>query len=814
MRFSLNWLRELCEVDAPAEEIAQKLTFGGFEVEAIHHQKKALDHVLVVEIADVQPHPQASKLKVVKVLDGEGTRHIVCGAPGVKVGARVPLAEPGAVIGDRTIEVAELRGVRSEGMLCSERELGLSDDHGGLALLPGDWALGKRLLDTPLCDTLIDVSITPNRPDAMSHLGLARELAALYGSRTRKPRLLLREEGGDVGERANVEIVDQTACKRYMGRVVTGVKVAPSALWVRARLFQLGLRPINNVVDATNWVMLELGHPLHAFDLGRLGSNGKQKRIVVRRAAAGESITTLDGVPRELLEEDLVIADSAKPIALAGIMGGGESEIAQASTDVLVESAYFEPSVVYRTMKRLALQTEAAHRFWRGTDVDGLGFANDRCCQLLCDWAGGKLCRGAADVYPRRRAAVEISLRPKRLNATLGLSLGVEDIAKHLTALELTVKGRTDQAITFGIPSFRIDLQAEVDLIEEVARCHGYDAIPERLPEAGGAYVSLQDAAPDHRRLRDMLASLGLSEAINYSFVSDKAETAFRPDGLEHAVALQNPMSDEESVMRTSLLPGLLRNAKHNADHGVEDVRLFEIGRVFHPRKRPLPGTDPRDAHLPVEQDRLSVLIAGPAAPFGWGIPKRDVDFFDIKRIAMALLDAWQIEARFVATDLPRHLHPRAGGAILDHAGKTLGVIGQVHPRALQPFSLEGDFFVLDMALETFGREAPVIRYRSLPRYPGIRRDLAVIVGDDVRSGDLVDHARALSPKLARSLESVQLFDVYQGKPIPKGQLSLALAFYFRDPERTLTDAEVQEQFDALVAGLKKKFTLQLREGA
>jgi phenylalanyl-tRNA synthetase beta chain len=815
VKFSLNWLRELCDVDAPANDVASKLTFAGFEVEGVHEQKKTLEHVIVVEVAEVSPHPQADKLKVVKVLDGEGTRTIVCGAPNVKVGSRVPLAEPGAILGGKEIKVAALRGVTSEGMLCSERELGFSDDHGGLAELPSDWSLGKRLIDTPLCDTLLEVSITPNRPDAMSHLGLAREMAAVFGSRTRKPRVLLREDGGDVGERVAVEIIEQGACKRYLSRVVTGLKVGPSSLAVRARLFSLGVRPINNVVDATNWVMLEVGHPLHAFDLGRLNSSGKQKRVLVRRAAKAETLTTLDGVTRQLKEDDLVIADSSRVLALAGIMGGEDSEIVDASSDVLVESAYFEPNVIYATSKRLGLHTEASNRFWRGTDIDGLSFANDRCCQLLSEWAGGKICRGVADVYPRRRQPAEVSLRPKRLNEYLGLQLGVEDVAKHLTSLDLTLKGRTDQGLTFGIPSFRVDLNTEVDLIEEVARLHGYALIPERLPEAGGAYVSLQDAAADHRRLRDMLASLGLSEAINYSFVGEKEELAFRPEGVESAVTLQNPMSETESVMRTSLLPGLLKNARHNGQYGVLDVRLFEIGRVFHPRSGSLEGLDSRDAKLPVEEDRLSVLLSGPAAPFGWGMPKRDVDFFDIKRTAMALLDAWQLAVRFENLQpAPRAFHPGAFVRIIDENSQVLGVLGQIHPRSLAPFGLEGSYFALDMSLSAFGREAPVIRYQTLPRFPGIRRDLAVIVSESVRSGDLVDHALAQAKTLAKSLESVQLFDVYQGKPIPKGQLSLALSFHFRDIERTLTDAEVQEQFDGLVQSLKQKFELQLREGA
>lgn len=818
MKISLNWLRELCEVDADPKEVAERLTFVGLEVEGIHDHKSALEKVIVVEVAEVQPHPNADKLKIVKVLDGEGTRSIVCGAPNVTVGSRVPLAEPGAVVGGKTIGVSEIRGVQSAGMLCSERELGLSDDASGLCELPADWALGKRLSDSPLGDVILEVSITPNRPDAMNHLGMARELAAAFGARVRKPRVVLREDGGDVGERVAVEIVDAQACRRYMARVVAGVKVEKSPLAVRARLFLLGTRPINNVVDATNWVMLEVGHPLHAFDLGRLSASGKQKKVIVRRAAANETLKTLDGQERKLTEEDLLIADSQKAIALAGIMGGEDSEIVSASGDVLVESAHFESSVVYKTSKRLGLVTEASSRFWRGADIDGLAFANDRCCQLLSEWADGKVCRGIVDVYPRRRQPLEISVRPKRLAEHLGVTVSAEEVAKYLTALELTVKTRTDQSITFGVPSFRVDLAVEVDLIEEVARLHGYDKIPERLPEAGGPFETFQQAGlvPDHRRLRELLASQGLSEAINYSFVSTKEEEALRPAGVDGAVALQNPMSEEQAVMRTSLLAGLLKNAKHNVSHQVHDLRLFEIGRVFHPRRREdLAGLSPRDALLPAEHDRLAILLHGPASPFGWGMPKREVDFFDIKRITEAIFEAWHLNVRYVPDELPEYFHPKAAARLVlvtDTREETIGYAGQVHPQTLRNLELEGSYFVADLDVRPLSAEAAVARYKGLPRFPGIRRDLAVIAKDDIRAGDVVQAALAYGKEKGMTLEQVNMFDVYQGKPIAEGHLSLALAFLFRHPERTLTDDEVQKEFDALVGVLKKQFHLEMRD--
>jgi phenylalanyl-tRNA synthetase beta chain len=580
----------------------------------------------------------------------------------------------------------------------------------------------------------------------------------------------------------------------------------------------LGTRPVSNVVDATNWVMLELGHPLHAFDLGRLAGQGKQKKVIVRRAAATEVMKTLDGVERQLKEEDLVIADAQKPIALAGIMGGEDTEIVNASGDVLVESAYFESQVVYKTSKRLGLQTEASSRFWRGTDIDGVAFANDRTCQLLSEWAEGKVCRGTVDVYPRRRPALEVSVRPKRLAEYLGVTVSAEEIAKYLTALDLQVKSRTDQAITFGIPTFRVDLTMEVDLIEEVARLHGYEKIPERLPEAGGAYDALiqQDKGHDLRRVRDLLASQGLSEATNYSFVGGAEEAAFRPASIDGPVKLQNPMTEDQSVMRTSLITGLVKNARHNLAHQVYDVRLFEIGRVYHPRSGDLTGLSPRDAMLPVEHERLAILLHGPASPFGWGMPKREVDFFDIKRITEAIFDAWHMHVRYVPTDLPAHFHPNAAARLVwempSGQAVTLGYVGQLHPKVLSELGIEGAFFVADLDVVPLSAEATVARYKALPRFPGIRRDVAVIAKTNVHAGELVATALKEAKDKGMALEDVQMFDVYQGKGIADGHLSLALAFFFRHAERTLTDDEVKSEFDALVSVLKNKFSLELRD--
>ena len=807
MRFSVNWLHELCDFELSTPELMETLTRVGFEVEGAISLAEKWKNLIVVEVAEVALHPNADKLKIVKVLDGEGTRQIVCGAPDVAVGQRVILAEPGAHVGGKSIEKASVRGVESAGMLCSERELGISDDHSGLMQLPSDWALGKQLAQTPLCDTFLEVSITPNRPDVLCHYGLAREIAAATGGRTRKPRFVLREEAGDIGERVTIEIVDQNACKRYLGRVVTGVKVGPSPLHMRARLFFLGMRAVSNVVDITNWVMLELGHPLHAFDLGRIVAQGKQKRVSVRRAQAGEHMKTLDGTDRALSEEDLVIADPERALALAGIMGGESSEISDSTSDVLLETAYFESQVIYRTAKRLNLHTEASHRFWRGADIDAVTLASERTAFLLAEYAGGKVCRGAIDVYPRRRKPVEVSVRAKRVSDYLGLELSAEEVAERLTKLELILKSRTDQELTFGIPSFRVDLTQEVDLIEEVAREVGYHMIPETLPSAAGAYQSQVTSTPDYYHLREQLSGFGLAEAVNYSFHSPKAEALYRPSFLEAAVVLKNPMAETESVMRTSMLPGLIGNVRHNNAHQVNDIRLFELGRVFWPR-RSRDGLDARDAMLPEEHELLGIVLSGPASPFGWGMSDRHVDFFDLKRVVEWLLTNRGVQPTYVADGVPSYFHPGASARVLA-GGKELGVLGEIHPRVLTALGVDRPVFATELTLSTFAQEALPQIYKALPRFPGVRRDVAMIVPQSMALGPVLASLRAG----ASLLEDVRLFDVYQGKPIQKGFVSVALAFFFRHDERTLTDDEVHSEMATLMATIKKDFPIEVREG-
>jgi phenylalanyl-tRNA synthetase beta chain len=576
---------------------------------------------------------------------------------------------------------------------------------------------------------------------------------------------------------------------------------------MRARLFFLGQRAVSNVVDITNWVMLELGHPLHAFDLGRIVAVGKQKRVIVRRAQAGEHLQTLDGTDRALSEEDLVVADPERALALAGIMGGGSSEITPSTSDVLLETAYFEPQVVYRTAKRLNLHTEASHRFWRGADIDAVTLASERAAFLLAEYAGGKVCRGSIDMYPRRRQPVEVSVRAKRVSAYLGLDVSAEDVAEHLTKLELTLKSRTDQALTFGIPSFRVDLTQEVDLIEEVAREIGYHLIPETLPSAAGAYQSQPVSAPDYYHLREQLTGFGLSEAVNYAFISPKAELLFRPAMLESAVVLKNPMAETESVMRTSMLPGLVGNVHHNTSHQVNDVRLFELGRVFWPR-RSFEGLDARDAMLPEERELLGIVLSGPASPFGWGMSDRQVDFFDLKRVVEWLLANRGLHPTYVADGVPVYFHPGASARVICD-GQQVGVLGEIHPRVLTALGVERPVFATELSLEPFAQAASPQIYRALPRFPGVRRDVAMIVPEAMALGPLLDVLRAGGVLL----EDVRLFDVYQGKPIQKGSVSVALALFFRHAERTLTDDEVHSEMAALMATIKKDFPIEVREG-
>lgn len=820
MKFSLNALSEWFESSLTPANLAERLTQGGFEVEAILSNRAALAHTYVVEVLHCAPHPSADRLQIVTISTGAEQHVVVSGAPDIRVGQLTVWAQPGAVLPAKQVQSIDIRGVTSHGMLCSEHDLGVTNEQGGLCDATPLGRVGTCLVDTFLADTFFEVGVTPNRPDAMCHMGLAREIVALAKARPRRPRVVFQEKAADVGERVAIEIADTQGCRRYIARAASEVKIAMSPLWLRARLFSLGVMPIHNVVDITQWVMLEMGQPLHVFDLEKLAVwQGKQHKLTVRRATIAESLKLLNQQDVTLTAQDLVIADARGAVALAGVMGGQESAVTAATSHILLESAWFESQAVYQTAKRHHLMTDAANRFWRGVDIEAIAGASERACQLLVELCGAVISRGEIDLSPKKRSSPEVSLATNKLKSYMGISLPKEEIAQHLSSIGLTLKSSNSESLLFEIPSYRADLVADVDLIEEVVRLYGYQHIPERLPGKGGAYQSATPVSDFERvgSLRQLLASSGFREVIHYAFIAPEEEAPFRPCGVTEPVTLMNPMSADQSVMRDSLLPGLVKNLHHHAAHGITDLRLFELGRVFYPRTSQEPAASVYDQALPCEELRLGLLLTG-AAEQGWGVAQRESDFYDLKSLLTHICTQFgAAPLRYETTHLPGWLHPYAAASLWQGEGdqqRCVGFAGQLHPQALE--SSAPPVWVIDCEVQWILEAAlhATRRYQPLNRFPSMRRDLALVLGCEQPIGPLMDFMRdywATHQHEGCVLEDLQLFDVYQGPHVPNGHLSAAFAFTFRHPERTLQEKEVQTSFDALVAALTQNFVVQLR---
>ena len=793
MKVSLAWLRELVDAPLDADDVAQRLTLAGLEVEA-RDKFAALSGVVVARVVGKRPHPDAAKLTLVDVDDGSGTAtQVVCGAPNVPApGGLVLWARPGAklpsgvVLGEKPV-----RGIVSPGMLCAEDELGLGTSHAGIVILqpedglvPGDDFAAK--LGLP--DEIWELNVTPNRPDALGHVGVAREVAALIGAKLTLPRAVPLPPGGVP---AKVELVDAEGCPRYCGLVVEGVRVRPSPLWARVRLQALGVRPISNVVDATNLTMLLYSQPLHAFDLDRLAGGG----VVIRRAQPNEPIVTLDGQKRELTADDVAICDTNGPVAVAGVMGGAGSEVSDGTTRLLLESAHFSPSRVRRTAKRLGLHTEAAHRFERGTDPNACADVARHLAATIVALAGGKVTSALADAYPRPVTPKTLELRPARTEALLGTTVTRDRQAALLAAIGLDTVDEGAGHIRVTIPTFRPDLSREVDLIEEIARLHGYDRVAPTLPrldEPPGPMRDLDDARND--AARDALRGLGLDEVVTYGFVGPHHGRPFLDGDLPH-VRIANPLREEQSVMRRSLLPGLCLALQRNLLRGNTDVRIFEVGAVF----LPAPGRE-----LPDERWCAAGLLHGAAD--GWLKPGAALDFFDAKGVVEELLGALGHAPRFEAGGRAPGLHPNIQALVYVGAAK-VGLVGELHPEAARALGVQGRPLLCELDLQALPPVAPVA-VAELPRFPSVTRDLSFFVDEAVSAARI----RGLVERLRAPLcVDVRVLEDYRGEKRPAGKKGMLWSFTYRAPDRTLTDTEVQMLHDELVTRLGAELSLDLR---
>ena len=797
MRLPLNWLREFVDFPATPEVLADRLTLAGFEVEGIEAIKPDFVGVVVARAARVDPHTNADRLSVVEVEDGRRTYRVVCGAPDVTAGRLYAFAPPGAVISHgRELKAVKLRGILSEGMLLAEDELGISNDHSTLMAIPQDLPLGQDLAEAlQFADVVLEVAVTPNRPDCLSVLGLAREVAALFRRPLRHPEVDFLEADETIDQYAKVTILDPVACPRYAARLVTGLKVGPSPFWMSHRLRLAGLRSINNLVDVTNYVLWELGQPLHAFDFDRLTGG----EIVVRLPHKGEEkFITLDGQEREVHPETLFICDAARPVALAGIMGGQESEVTGETHRVLIESAYFNPPHIRRASKRLGLSTESSYRFERGVDPDGVLLALERAAQLMAALGGGRVLKGKIDVYPNPVPRPRLVLRISRTNRVLGTAYTLEQVESLLQDLHLPAVGLDPDNLAVQVPSHRGDLAREIDLIEEVARLGGYEEIPVTLPEGVVAVPRPPLPVRLGREAKELLVGQGFFEVVTYSFQSERLEGLLGGRQAAPPLYLANPLSEEQALMRTSLLPGLLDLVRRNFLKQNRDVRLFELAKIFVPQ----PGAD-----LPLEENWLVGVMYGARSETSWHTPPEEVDFFDLKGVVEKLLEGLLVrEASFSAEGLPAYFRY---GATVQAGGEAVGWLGELLPTLGERLDLGGKLFVFLLNFDALcTRAEPFPLYTPLPRYPAVYRDVALVLPEAVSAAQVV---KALYRHGAPWLEEARLFDVYVGQPIPAGKRSLAFHLTYRDPERTLTDEAVDQRHEALVKALAEELGAELR---
>ena len=799
MLISLKWLSDYVDCPLSPEGISDGLTMAGLEVESLCLRYPQLKNVLTARIEAVEPHPNAERLKICVVSSPDGLRRIVCGAPNVRAGAIVPLALPGAELPNGSVREVKVRGELSKGMLCSQKELGLGDDHSGIWIFPADTPAGVPLDEAlGIRDVLMEVSITPNRGDCLSVVGIAREVAALCKTSVKYASIAVDETGPAVDTLTSVTVDDPAGCPRYTARVIQGVKAGPSPEWLKDRLEALGVRSINNIVDVTNYVMMELGQPLHAFDFNRL----RQRRIVVRKAEPGERFITLDGVERDLAEGAVLICDGAGPVAIGGIMGGLNSEIEPDTRDVLIESAYFEPLSIRRTSRRLGLKTESSYRFERGTDAGGVLKALDRAAELMLEVGGGAIAAGRIDVCPNPIKAREILLRVDRANRLLGTRLSPHEMKETLERIEMRVDALDSDRLRVIVPGFREDITREIDLIEELARISGYDGIPVTSPAAAVEAAGFDPHQRARRELKNLLAGAGFFEVINYSFISYESIRRLRyseGDPRLAPIRLKNPLSDEQAVMRTTLLPGLLQNARYNLDRRSENFRIFELSKIFLPRKDGLQAEEPH---------HLAGVIAGKRVPQTL-YSDADVDYTDVKGVVEALCSFLRInDVGFRAQSFPPWLDPCASASVFAK-GERVGELGRVHSEVLEAYDLKRPIFAFRLDFDRlFALKGPVPVYKPLPKFPPVPRDIALIADEKMPVEEPFDFICSLNEPL---LESVEIFDIFRSDQIGTGKKSIGYRLTYRAEDRSLTDEEVNALHVELVRKVTARFGISLR---
>ncbi|MCK9209302.1 MAG: phenylalanine--tRNA ligase subunit beta [Ignavibacteriaceae bacterium] len=798
MKISLNWLKEYIDLtDIDVEEIVSKLTMSGLEVESVENQIEMFKNFIVGFVEEKEKHPNADKLSLCVVNNGTEKLKVVCGAPNVAAGQKVVFAQIGAVVPNSGMKIskAKIRGAESNGMLCSESELGLSEDHSGIIVLDQSIKEGTSVSEAlHLNDVLFEIGVTPNRADALSHIGVARDLAAIFQRELKLPKVSIPKSEKNINDFASIEIIDTENCPRYSAKVLLNVEIKESPDWLKRRLKAIGLRPINNIVDITNFVLHEVGQPLHAFDLDKLA---KQK-IVVKKAAADSLFTTLDAKERKLNENVLMICDGEKPVAVAGVMGGENSEVTSSTKNILIESAYFNPTSVRKTSKYLGLSTDAAYRFERGTDPSSTVYAAERAAQLMAELSGGEVVNGFIDVYPNRISEKEITLRFHQVERVLGYTVPNENIKNILASLGFEIKNVSGDSITVSTPTFRPDVEREIDLIEEIARINNYDTIP-TISKIAIPISEKIDESAFVDDLRTIATGLGFNEILSIPMITEKAADIFgKPVGL------LNPQGSEMGYLRTSLLASALPVVEKNINVGEKNIKLFEIGKVF------LKVNDDLFTFSDfVEEERFLFLLTGKISEKEWYTGERDFDFYDLKSFVNECFQKKTLD------NLLNDSYYHNGNKIFDYFftksfGTTvLGSGGKVKKEVLKQFGIQQDVFCFEGSVEVLKSITPKGRaFTGLLRFPKVMKDFAFIFEKDIPVENV---ASFIKKKGSGILKAVHPFDVFEHASIGETKKSVAFNLSYFDAERTLTDEEVDKDFQSLIEIVKKEFKAVLR---
>lgn len=799
MKVSLSWLQDYVDLKMASADLVDALTMVGLEVDAIWDRYEYLDSVLVGRILEIMPHPNADKLRICRVDLSQREMSVVCGAPNIRVGMHVAVALVGTQFpGGSQLQSTVIRGVVSEGMICSESELALGPDRSGVMDLEDRGCPGEKLAQVlGLSDSVMEIGLTPNRSDCLSIIGLAREVAAIQKAGLRRPQICLPAEVKNIESLAKVAIESPELCPRYAARLLEGVVVGPSPFWLQDRLQSVGLRSINNLVDVTNFVMMETGQPLHAFDFDKLA----QHRIVVRNAREGEEFVTLDDKRRSLGRDMLLICDGENPVAIAGVMGGLNSEVVDSTRSVLIESACFEPISIRKTAKKLGMSTEASYRFERGVDPKGTLFALNRAAQLMAEVAGGVLVQGVIDVHPGHAEDVPLSLSVEKTNHLLGTNLDAGRIADLLSSIEFTVQRQErEDLLTVQVPSFRVDVTRPVDLMEEVARLSGYDHIPTTFPESPVSDKPIDRCLQIRSRIRTLMNAFGFTEAVNYSFINGKACDHLRypsEDRRRRCVHILNPLSEDQCVMRTSLLPGLLENMRNNTAQQVKCLKLFEVGRIYIARDE--------DA-LPEEREMLAGLWSGLRSEATWYSKPVECDFYDLKGVAESLFEALRIEGiecvRMPDADCIE-LRPGSAARMLD-GDAPIGIIGEIHPESARWLGLKQTAYIFEIDLaRIYDRVPESKKIRPVPKFPAISRDITIIVDQNIEAQRIIRQACVQKSEL---VEDLCLLDVFQGDPIAPGKKSASLRVTYRSNVKTLEDEDIRSLHESITQGIMDAF--------